>query len=140
MNLEATVLVYAGGPGSGCRGSNCGRKKYKEICEKGNACALTMMKDLDLKIDARDFRVGEGMNRWDTIKALQRQAEVYPVDFEGTAKEFATKYTKGSYAVFVEEHVMALKDGHLWQQLGPNVNYANRQVEEVLRVVPKKKT
>lgn len=26
MNLAATISVYAGGPGSGCRGENCGRK------------------------------------------------------------------------------------------------------------------
>lgn len=26
MNLEATLSILAGGPGSGCRGSNCGRK------------------------------------------------------------------------------------------------------------------
>lgn len=30
MNLAATLAIYAGGPGSGCRGSNCGRPKTSE--------------------------------------------------------------------------------------------------------------
>jgi hypothetical protein len=31
MNLESTLSVYSGGPGSGCQGSNCGRKRSKFI-------------------------------------------------------------------------------------------------------------
>jgi (p)ppGpp synthase/HD superfamily hydrolase len=27
MNLDASIELYAGGPGSGCQGDNCGRKK-----------------------------------------------------------------------------------------------------------------
>lgn len=31
MNLAATIFLLAGGPGSGCRGSNCGRKVFSKL-------------------------------------------------------------------------------------------------------------
>lgn len=34
MRLEATISIYSGGPGSGCRGSNCGRPKVNYLEEK----------------------------------------------------------------------------------------------------------
>jgi hypothetical protein len=35
MNLADTISLYAGGPGSGCRGPNCGRKKVDPVGNKG---------------------------------------------------------------------------------------------------------
>lgn len=34
MKLAATISIYAGGPGSGCRGDNCGRPKVDFLSEK----------------------------------------------------------------------------------------------------------
>jgi hypothetical protein len=35
MNLESTIRIFAGGPGSGCRGSNCGRPHtFAEVFQK----------------------------------------------------------------------------------------------------------
>lgn len=33
MNLKASISLYAGGPGSGCRGDNCGRKAGAKVLE-----------------------------------------------------------------------------------------------------------
>lgn len=36
MNLSMTIAIYGGGPGSGGKGSNCGRKKVKLQVESSN--------------------------------------------------------------------------------------------------------
>lgn len=43
MNLQSTIEVYGGGPGSGCQGQNCGRLRSKTE-EKPSRKALGQMR------------------------------------------------------------------------------------------------
>lgn len=44
MNLAATISIYSGGPGSGCTGPNCGRRKLDEQKEKAHKEGLSWAK------------------------------------------------------------------------------------------------
>lgn len=40
MNLEATISIYTGGQGSGCRGEDCGRKRGEKILREISKMSL----------------------------------------------------------------------------------------------------
>lgn len=65
MNLTATILLYAGGLGSGCQGPNCGRpvtkQQWKEMMQEHNA-----IKNHRLRSG------GEGGEVWDRQYKMQR--------------------------------------------------------------------
>jgi len=65
MNLESTLLIMAGGEGSGCKGPNCGRpaKKAGGVMDQkldDKAFNKKNMHDMSKVLEAHSFRKTEG--------------------------------------------------------------------------------
>ena len=56
MNLESTITIHAGGPGSGCKGTNCGRPRTGN--KQNRTSYNTVMVDFDNTI--AQHRTGSG--------------------------------------------------------------------------------
>jgi hypothetical protein len=82
MNLEAAIALRCGGPGSGCHGANCGRKKnLSQAAIKKEVARLTPLMQ----------KVGEAWKK--EIKKLDPKAQV-TVNVQPTG----LFYTKNSYS------------------------------------------
>lgn len=88
MNLVATISIYAGGPGSGCRGENCGRTvtMYHGTIEK------FIPRILKNGLDPRKSVRGE--HRGAYLSALRKTARYYAKGGAFISKEVHHKPSK----------------------------------------------
>lgn len=100
MNLACSVELYAGGPGSGCRGTNCGRKvqmaKDAAYLQNANAAYHTTPASNVPSILKNGIRVGGG-NLGDGVYAFKSLASA-----KGYFGSFG--HPKGSAVVVVKPH------------------------------------
>jgi hypothetical protein len=85
MQLATTIEIYAGGPGSGCRGSNCGRKPEWWNEPSDNPFARGMTK-------------GQELQDWFDRHEVAKEGDKYVLYHATPAKGGATdSIRKGSY-------------------------------------------
>lgn len=121
MNLATTIEIYAGGPGSGCAGPNCGRKPAGEIKE--------LLKEHDA-IKGHPLRLGIQQDRIYRMQAIRLPALVDRMASIFTAKQLTwvrtilgdaeTEYSRGHVeeATILQETVLSTLHTMLVVSLG----------------------